>query len=506
MSDVVVRMEHIFKSFSGIKALQDVQIDLRKGEIHALMGENGAGKSTLMKILTGVYTKDSGSIQILNEQTGKMEEVNVRTPLQGSQLGLSMVFQELNLLENMNIAENIYLGREPVGKGTVLDRRKMNEMAAEQLKKVKLDLDPNTMLAKLSVGQKQCIEIAKALSYNARVVVFDEPTASLSEHESQILFDIIRDLKQKGVCIVYISHRMEEVFELADRITVFRNGQYVATVPNEGVTEADLIKMMIGHDMDTAERKGARDFNKDKVVFEARDITALPGAKPISFKLHEREILGFFGLVGAGRTEMARVLFGVDPIGEGEIYVHGNKVKISCPRDAINAGIGLVPEDRKGLGLILDMSIKDNMLISKIGQLSSPVLKKEQLKQITGSFISDLSIKLRNETQYVKELSGGNQQKVVIAKWLAMTPDILIMDEPTRGIDVGAKEEIYALMRQLADSGKSIIMISSEIAEVTKISDRIIVMHEGEITGNLSIEEANKDNIMQAAFGGIKND
>ena len=260
---------------------------------------------------------------------------------------------------------------------------------------------------------------------------------------------------------------------------------------------------MIGHDMDTAERKGARDFNKDKVVFEARNITALLGAKPISFKLHEREILGFFGLVGAGRTEMARVLFGVDPIGEGEIYVHGNKVKISCPRDAINAGIGLVPEDRKGLGLILDMSIKDNMLISKIGQLSSPVLKKEQLKQITGSFISDLSIKLRNEGQYVKELSGGNQQKVVIAKWLAMTPDILIMDEPTRGIDVGAKAEIYRLILQLAQQGKTILVNTLEIPELQKVADRCVVFYHGLVQQVLSLAEITEERVMLAATNAI---
>ena len=505
MSETIVRMEHISKSFAGIKALKDVHIELRRGEVHALMGENGAGKSTLMKILTGVYTKDSGTVEILNEATGSMEEADIRTPLQGLRYGLSMVFQELNLLENMNIAENIFIGREPVGKMTVLDRKSLNEKAAAELRKVRLDVSPDTQLSKLSVGQKQCVEIAKALSYNARVVVFDEPTASLSEHESQVLFEIIRDLRQKGVCIVYISHRIEEVLELSDRITVFRNGEWIDTVPTESVKEIDLIKMMIGRDISASDHHSAN-IDTSKVVFEAKNITALPGAKPISFKLYDKEILGFFGLVGAGRTEMARVLFGVDPIGAGELYIKGNRVHISCPRDAINAGIGLVPEDRKGLGLVLDMSIKDNMLISKLGQLKSSILKKNELKKITGTYVSDLGIVLRDEEQAVKELSGGNQQKVVIAKWLAMTPDILIMDEPTRGIDVGAKDEIYALMRKLAEAGKSIIMISSEIAEIMNVSDRVIVMHEGEITGELSIEQANKNNIMQAAFGGIKND
>ncbi len=504
MSEVIVKMEGISKAFAGIKALDNVQIELRKGEIHALMGENGAGKSTLMKIMTGVYTKDEGSMYLLDEESKELKLTEMKSPLMAQKLGLSMVFQELNLLENMNIGENIFIGREPVGTGTIVDKKVLDERAREELAKVKLDVDPNTTVSTLSCGQKQCVEIAKALSFDARVVVFDEPTASLSETESQTLFEIIRELKEKGVCIVYISHRMEEVFELADRITVFRNGTYIDTVEASDVSEADLIKMMIGRDLEEGKKQGSEYVNKANTVLSVKNITVFPNASPVSFDLHEKEILGLFGLVGAGRTELSRVIFGIDPIGEGEIYIQGNKVHITCPRDAINAGIGLVPEDRKGLGLILGMSIKDNMLISKLGQLKSWILNKKILKDITGTYISDLGIVLRDEDQEVKELSGGNQQKVVIAKWLAMTPDILIMDEPTRGIDVGAKSEIYTLMRKLTEAGKSIIMISSEMAEVQKVSDRVIVMHEGSITGELSIEEATKNNIMQAAFGGIK--
>lgn len=502
MSDVIVRMEGISKAFAGIKALDNVRIELHKGEVHALMGENGAGKSTLMKIMTGVYSKDEGSMHLLNEDTGLMEEVEMKSPLMAQKSGLSMVFQELNLLENMNIAENIFIGREPVGKSRLLDRDTLNKKAAAELLKVNLDVDPGTPVSELSCGQMQCVEIAKALSFQARVVVFDEPTASLSEKESQVLFQIIEDLKKQGVCIVYISHRMEEVFELSDRITVFRNGTYIDTVETERVTEPDLIKMMIGHEIDGRKECGSEYVNQEHVIMEVKNVQVYPMSSPVSFKLYEKEILGFFGLVGAGRTELMRKLFGIDPIGEGEIYIKGNQVRVSSPKDAIGAGIGLVPEDRKGLGLILGMSIRDNMLISKLGQLKSFWLNRRVLKKITGNYISDLGISLRNEEQAVKELSGGNQQKVVIAKWLAMTPDILIMDEPTRGIDIGAKSEIYALMRKLTESGKSIIMISSEIAEVMQVSDRIIVMHEGSISGEIAAEEVSKNSIMQAAFGG----
>lgn len=503
MSQTIVKMEGISKAFAGIKALDNVQIDLRQGEIHALMGENGAGKSTLMKIMTGVYSRDSGKMYLQNASSNQLEEVEIKSPLAAQKLGLSMVFQEFNLLENMNIAENIFIGREPLGAGQTVDKKQLIQNAAVELKKVNLDIDPSTEVSKLSCGQKQCVEIAKALSFNARVVVFDEPTASLSERESQTLFKLIKELKEKGVCIVYISHRMEEVFELSDRITVFRNGKYIDTVNTKDVQEKDIISMMIGHELNIEKKSGSEFVNKNKVVLEIKNVQVFPGAKPVSFKLYEKEILGFFGLVGAGRTELARIIFGVDPIGSGEIYVEGGKVKISSPKDAIQAGIGLVPEDRKGLGLILGMSIKDNMLISKIGQFKSSLLNKKTLKNITGTFILDLGISLRNEEQEVKELSGGNQQKVVIAKWLTRDSEILIFDEPTRGIDVGAKNEIYKLMSKLAAEGKSIIMISSEMTEILRMSDRIIVMCEGKVTGNIDISEATQEHIMNKATRNI---
>jgi len=375
-------------------------------------------------------------------------------------------------------------------------------MAITELQKVQLDIDPDMEVSKLSCGHQQCVEIAKALSFEARVVVFDEPTASLSEKESQTLFGIIKDLRDSGMCIVYISHRMEEVMELADRITVFRNGKYIDTVPTENVTEQKLISMMIGRELDQS-RQAAAHIDTSNAIFSVRDVQVYPNSAPMSFDLYKGEILGFFGLIGAGRTELARVLFGIDPIGAGSLRIHGQKADIRGPQDAIDAGIALIPEDRKGLGLVLGMSIRDNMLIPKLRQMKRAILNESEMHEITSTYIKDLGIVMRDEMQQVKDLSGGNQQKVVIAKWLAMAPDILIMDEPTRGIDVGAKREIYALMRALADSGKSIIMISSETTEILQVSDRIIVMHDGEITGELAMEQANKNTIMQAAFGGV---
>lgn len=499
----MVKMEGISKAFAGIRALNNVHIELRKGEVHALMGENGAGKSTLMKILTGVYPKDEGEIFIADEQ-GILKKIEMKNPLMAQQAGLSMVFQEFNLIECMNIAENIFLGREPVNSANVLDKKALYRQAKEQLDKVKLDIDPRTMIESLSCGHKQAVEIAKCLSFNAKVIILDEPTASLTEKESQVLFNIINDLRSEGVSIVYISHRMEEVFELADRITVFRDGNYIDTLEIKDTCESEIVKLMIGRELEGKIPKGNVEIDEKNVVLEVRNVKVFPNSAPINFKLYKKEILGFFGLVGAGRTELTRVIFGVDPIAQGEIYIEGKKVYIGCPRNAINSGIGLVPEDRKGLGLILGMSIKDNMIISKLAQFKSAILNKKKLKGITGTYIQDLSISLANEEQAVKELSGGNQQKVVIAKWLAMTPDILILDEPTRGIDVGAKSEIYALMRKFTEAGMSIIMISSEMAEILKISDRVIVMHEGSVTGEMSAEEATQESIMNAAIGGIQ--
>lgn len=505
MGKMFVEMKNITKTFAGIKALDNVHIDLEEGEIHALMGENGAGKSTLMKILAGVHTKDNGVI-LLKNASGEMEEINMKSPLFAQQQGISMVFQEFNLLENMSIAENIFLGREPVDKKHCIDKDKMYQMAKEELQKVKLNISPKTHISELSCGHKQLVEISKCLSFNAKIIIMDEPTASLTDSESEVLFSILHDLRSKGISIVYISHRMEEVFKLADRITVFRDGQFVDTVKRENYNEKEIIKMMIGRELEEKIPKGNVVIDKNKTVLEVKNVQVYKNSNPVNFKLYKQEILGFFGLVGAGRTELTRVIFGIDPIKEGHIYIEGKEVKISCPLDSINAGIGLVPEDRKDLGLILGMSIRDNMLLPKLGQLTNPILNKSDLSNISGTYVQDLAIALANEDQEVKELSGGNQQKVVIAKWMAMNPNILILDEPTRGIDIGAKTEIYSIMRRLTEQGMSIIMISSEMSEILKISDRVIIMNEGRITGELDIEDASQEKIMNSAIGGNINE
>lgn len=493
-------MDNIVKSFAGIKALNDVHLDLREGELHALMGENGAGKSTLMKILTGVYSKDSGTIKLASED-GSLKEVEIKTPLQAQHLGISMVFQEFNLLDNMDIAENIFLGREPVDRKHCIDKKKMYADAKKWLDKVHLDIDPKSKVSDLSVGFKQLLEIAKCLSFNARIIILDEPTASLTDRESETLFSIIDELKRNNISIVYISHRMEEVFNLADRITVFRDGTYIDTVERKNFKEDEIIKMMIGRELQEDASARAIKGSSDEIALEVQNIKVYKNSTPVNLKLRKGEILGMFGLVGAGRTELSRVIFGIDPVGDGRILVDGKEIKITRPLDAIKAGIALVPEDRKDLGLILGMSVKDNMLLPKLGTFTSPVLNKKDISNITGTYIQDLSIALASEEEEVKNLSGGNQQKVVIAKWMAMNPKILIMDEPTRGIDIGAKSEIYAIMRKLTEEGMSIIMISSEMAEIQKVSDRVIVMHEGSVTGEMSVDEATQATIMNAAIG-----
>ena len=366
-------MDNIVKSFAGIKALNDVHLDLREGELHALMGENGAGKSTLMKILTGVYSKDSGTIKLAGED-GNLKEVEIKTPLQAQHLGISMVFQEFNLLDNMDIAENIFLGREPIDGKHCIDKKKMYADAKKWLDKVHLDVDPKSKVSDLSVGFKQLLEIAKCLSFNARIIILDEPTASLTDRESETLFSIIDELKRNNISIVYISHRMEEVFNLADRITVFRDGTYIDTVERKDFKEDQIIKMMIGRELQEDVSKRAVKSGSDEVALEVQNVKVYKNSTPVNLKLHKGEILGMFGLVGAGRTELSRVIFGIDPVGDGRILVDGKEVKITCPLDAIKAGIALVPEDRKDLGLILGMSVKDNMLLPKLGTFKSPVL------------------------------------------------------------------------------------------------------------------------------------
>lgn len=503
MPKKILDMRNITKSFAGVTVLDDVKLDLYEGEVLALMGENGAGKSTLMKILTGVYSKDSGTVEKTNKD-GQMETLEHMTPKQAQEKGISIVFQEFNLLNNMSIAENIYIGREPKTKAGTMDWKKLRKDTQKMLEHVRLDKTPDTMVADLSVAEKQSVEIAKCLSYKADIIVLDEPTSCLTDREVDILFDLIRELKAQGTSIIYISHRMEEIFKITDRITVFRDGKYVDTFITSQTDHATLVQSMIGRKLTLEKNTQIKEFSKLELALDVQnvDVGVTMRSAPFDFQLHKGEILGFFGLVGAGRTELARIIFGIDKNDSVKINKNGKTLKIAGPLDAINEGIALVPEDRKELGLILSLSVQDNLVLAALKNMSSFRKSMAEEKALTLKYIKDLSVSLSSEEQLIEELSGGNQQKVVLGKWLALEPDILILDEPTRGIDVGAKAEIYQIMRSLAEKGTSIIMISSEMPEILHISDRVIVLFEGQKTLDASTSELDQEKLMHAAIGG----
>ena len=498
MSDVILQMSNITKRFSGVTVLNKVNFNLRRGEVHVLIGENGAGKSTLMKILTGIHQKDEGRI-LLMDQEGELKEAELDSQVTDMEKGISMVFQEFNLMENMTIAENICIGYEPV-KGIVLDRKKMMQTAREQMRRVNMeDVSPTAVVETLTTAQKQCVEIAKCLSHDAKIIILDEPTSSLSEKEVVTLFSLIRSLKASGVSIVYISHRMEEIFEIGDRITVFRDGEMIDTVHVADTTENDLVKMIIGREFvsdDTCE--GER--KHEEVRLEGRNISVGKFGKKLDFRIYKGEILGIFGLVGAGRTELARMIFGIDPMGDGVLYKDGKQIRIRNPRDAIRQGIGMIPEDRKHLGLITKLDVRDNLTLAALKKMPAVLKNRTMETSLTEEYIDRLGIVTAGQQQMIERLSGGNQQKVVISKWLALDLDVVILDEPTRGVDVGAKAEIYGIMRQLAEEGKSILMISSDLPEVLRVSHRILVMHDGEIKLNRPSNELDQEQIMHAAI------
>lgn len=496
-------MQNIAKSFAGVTVLDDVRFDLYEGEVHALMGENGAGKSTLMKILTGVYTKDSGTVEKL-DTNGNMVRLENITPKSAQEQGISIVFQEFNLLNNMSIAENVFIGREPKTKAGTVDWKQLFKDTKRILERVRLDKNPQTLVADLSVAEKQSVEIAKCLSYEADIIVLDEPTSSLTDREVEVLFDLIAELKAQGTSIIYISHRMDEIFKITDRITVFRDGKYVDTFKTTETDNTSLVQCMIGRKLSLEKNTTVKDLSGMDIAFEVKNanVNVTLKSKPFDFQLYKGEILGFFGLVGAGRTELARIIFGIDKANGAEIYKSGEKLDISSPCDAINHGIALVPEDRKELGLILSLSVQNNLVLTCLKRMSPLRFNKAEERAVTLKYIKDLSVVLSSEEQLIEELSGGNQQKVVLGKWLAMNPDILILDEPTRGIDVGAKAEIYDIMRQLAKRGTSIIMISSEMPEILHISDRVIVLYEGQKTLDASAAGLDQEKLMHAAIGG----
>lgn len=495
MTDILVQMHGIDKSFDNVAACVGCQFELRAGEVHALIGENGAGKSTLMKILAGVYRKDAGTILF------RGQEVDIPNPHAAQVLGITMIHQELNLMPHLTIAQNIFIGREPRSAiPYLLDDARLNQQAQELLASLHLNYNPKTRVGGLTVARQQMVEITKALSYNSQVLIMDEPTAALTEAESEELFHMINRLRDKGIGIVYISHRMEEIKRIADRVTVMRDGQYIDTQPAAEISIDRMIALMVGRTIYESKPE-IPDHASTDVVLEVRNLNRGRELQNINFTLKRGEILGFAGLVGAGRTEVARAIVGADPVDSIELIVKGQKVTIHSPKDAVKYGIGYLSEDRKRYGLITGMDVANNVGMASLRKFLSAlgIVDDAQINAVAQQHVEALAIKTPSVKQKVRNLSGGNQQKVVIAKWLTADTDILIFDEPTRGIDVGAKSEIYKLLNELARQGKSIIMISSELPEILRMSHRILVMCEGRLTGELSSSEATQEKIMQYA-------
>ncbi len=494
-----IEMRGIDKAFGGNKVLRNAGLTINNGEIHALIGENGAGKSTLMKILTGVYTKDAGTVIV----DGK--EVSYKNPKEAEEAGIVFIHQELNVLFDLTVEENMFMGKEITNRLGVCDTKAMRNEVNRVLDKLGVRINPNTRMDRLSIGQQQMIEIAKALMIDAKVIIMDEPTAALTQSETQILFQIIKNLKEKGVSIIYISHRMEEIFELSDRITVLRDGQYIATKRTIDTDMNDVVKMMIGREI--GERYPERNSKIGTVIFEVKNLNCPGLFKDISFQVHAGEVLGVSGLMGAGRTEIMKAIFGDMPNVTGKIFIDEEEVINKNPRQAMKNGIGFITEDRKLEGLMIEDSIMKNISIANLGKISKKgVIQNKHEKNLIKENIDELHIKCFGPTHECTNLSGGNQQKVVFAKWIDTDPKVLILDEPTRGVDIGAKKEIYNIINKLAATGVGIIMVSSELPEVLGMSDRIMVVREGEITGILPKEKANQENIMTLATGGKLNE
>lgn len=492
----ILELRKINKAFPGVKALTDVDLDLKKGEVLALVGENGAGKSTLMKILSGAYKKDSGSI-IFDGQ-----EVEIQSPIHSEELGIAIIYQELNLIQRVTVAENIYLGRYPKQNG-VIQWKQMNEDSQKLMEELGLQINVRAMLRELSLAQQQLIEIAKAVSTNAKVIIMDEPTSSLSQSETEILFRIIKKLKAKGTSMIFITHRLDEIYEVCDRMTILRDGCYIGSRDVADVTKSEMIEMMIGRKL--TNQYPSRICEIGETILEVKNLSdGGKRVKNVSFQAHAGEVLGFAGLVGAGRTETMRIIFGADKKAGGDIFIRGQKVEIKNPRDAIKQGIGFVTENRKEEGLFLRSSIKVNTVMVALKKILKAGLyfdlKKE--REYAEEYVKRLHTATPSVNQRVMFLSGGNQQKVVLAKWLLSDSDIIIFDEPTRGIDVGAKREIYEIINQLVADGKTVIVVSSDQEEVMGICDRIIVMHEGVITGEVTRDQFSQSTIGQLSVGG----
>lgn len=491
----VVELRQIDKSFTGVHALKTVDFDLLPGEVHALVGENGAGKSTLMKVLTGIVDKDAGEIQYLDRL------FNPRDPKHALEMGIGIIHQELNMMDHLTVAHNIFIGRESTRFGGLfLDERDQNRRAEALFRRLNMNIDPTERLGSLTVGKQQMVEIAKAVSHDLRVLILDEPTAALTLTEIQELFTIMRDLREQGVGMIYISHRMDEIGQITDRVTVMRDGENVGTRNTADVTTTDIINLMVGRVIYEQPKAQSSVSVDAPVVLEVQNLNAGKMVKDVSFTLRKGEILGFAGLMGAGRTETARAIFGADPVQSGSIKINQRPVHIRSPQDAVAHGLGYLSEDRKRYGLALNLSVKENSVLANYESFQKNLfIQNREVEKIADEYVRKLQIKTPSLDQILRNLSGGNQQKVVIAKWLIRNSEILIFDEPTRGIDVGAKSEIYHLMNELAEAGKSIIMISSELPEVLRMSDRIVIMCEGRVTGELDIGEANQERIMEYA-------
>ncbi len=499
-SDLILNMRNISKSFPGVQALDRVSLEVGRGEVHGLLGENGAGKSTLMKILSGAYRPDSGSI----EYNGQL--IHIASPHQAQQHGIVTIYQEFNLVPSLTIAENVFMGREP-GPWRFIDWTAMKRQTRELTERIGIDIDPMTIVRNLTVAEQQMVEIAKALSMDSRLIIMDEPTSALSSQEVEQLFQIIRDLKAQGLSIIFITHRLEEVLEICDRITVLRDGQNVGSRSVEDVTVNDIISMMVGRSADELFHREETRYEQNEVVLRVTGLSRTGTAQDpnatvledISFEVYRGEILGIAGLVGAGRTELARVIFGADAFSSGTIEIDNKPVRIKSPRDAIRHGIGLVPEDRKQQALFLALAVRENLSIAVLGRMLNWHLFVRQNEELdlVDEYRRALDIRMSSPEQKVINLSGGNQQKVVIARWLAMQPKVLIVDEPTRGIDVAAKAEVHGLLDELARNGIGVVMISSELPEILAMSDRIITMREGRLTGVVAREEATEELLME---------
>lgn len=496
LSENMLSFQHISKSFPGVKALRDVSFSIRKGEVHALVGENGAGKSTLLNILKGIYQPDEG--QIIYDGSS----IKIKSPGHASSIGINMVHQEINLVPELTVGQNILLGNEPMGKGIAINYRELYKRCNEALKELDCPFSDKEQVKKLSAAQMQMIAIARSLMYNSKVVAFDEPTASLSNAETRHLFEIINKLKNNGTSIIYVSHRLEEIFEIADRVTVLRDGKVIDTLNVKDVDKKTLVRLMVGREVSEYMQHTAN-YSTEEVALKVENLTSDGVFENVSFELKRGEILGISGLVGSKRTDVVRAIFGADKFTSGNIYMNGKPIKIKSPNKAIKAGIALLPEERKSQGFIKLMSNDMNVNISSLdksmkrGKLDYSVLKKN-----TEYYIKELKITPPNPDMETTNLSGGNQQKIVLAKWLSINSQIIIFDEPTRGLDVGAKSEIYRLMDEFVRNGNSIIMVSSELPEILGMSDRIIVMHEGKAVATLNGAEATEVDVLHYAMGG----